>query len=57
MTTIRSAPIIPEKRHPDRPWDIEPGIDIPILPDDPGELPIDPDEDPDDDYGMKGGAS
>ena len=47
----------PERDLPSRPWDTEPGIDIPMMPDDPGELPIDPDEDPDDDYVMKGGAS
>ncbi|SJK85025.1 hypothetical protein [Cuniculiplasma divulgatum] len=32
----------PERDLPGRPWDKEPGIDEPYLPDDPGEIPSDP---------------
>lgn len=30
---------IPERPHPNKPWDDEPGIDEPILPVDPGDVP------------------
>ena len=36
-------PLLPERPHPVNPWDGEPGIDEPILPEDPGEVPDDPD--------------
>ena len=32
----------PERDLPGRPWDKEPGIDEPYLPEDPGEIPSDP---------------
>ena len=32
----------PERDLPGRPWDKEPGIEEPYLPDDPGEIPSDP---------------
>ena len=36
-------PLLPERPRPVNPWDEEPGIDEPILPEDPGEVPDDPD--------------
>ena len=41
-------PMLPERPHPGNPWDEEPGIDDPILPEDPGEVPDDPDDEEDD---------
>jgi hypothetical protein len=41
-------PLLPERPHPGNPWDEEPGIDEPILPEDPGEVPDDPDDEEDD---------
>ena len=38
-TMLEAIPLIPEKPHPIKPWDNEPGIDEPILPNDPGGLP------------------
>ena len=34
-------PLLPERKLPDGPWDEEPGIDEPLLPEDPGEVPDD----------------
>ena len=34
-------PLLPERKLPDGPWDDEPGIDEPLLPEDPGEVPDD----------------
>ena len=34
-------PLLPERKLPDEPWDEEPGIDEPLLPEDPGEVPDD----------------
>jgi len=37
-------PLAPERPVPEHPWDDEPEIDEPYLPEDPGEIPEDPDD-------------
>ena len=47
MAMMPLIPIIPKRRHHGIPWDINPETDIPLIPEDPGDEPIDPDEEPD----------
>ncbi|WMT49482.1 MAG: hypothetical protein RE472_00595 [Thermoplasmatales archaeon] len=55
MTIVPLIPIIPERPHPGLPWEIDPETDIPLIPNDPGDEPIDPDDEPDEE--RMGGAS
>jgi hypothetical protein len=44
---LKNIPLVPKRPLPSKPWDYEPGIDDPILPEDPGEVPYVPDDESD----------
>lgn len=46
---IKDILLTPERPHPRKPWSVEPGIDEPYIPDDPGDIPLDPEDEGEED--------